>query len=113
MTGPPQGEINHQGFLWKLFANDRDRLGHTVKNHILLLDLVDPLALQEFIHSPDSVPLLTLVVLVENLFATLLVFSVSLSFVKKLVFWNRNSLSSLHLMKIHASLSVMSDELSM
>ena len=85
-----------------------------IRDHIVLLDLVDLLALPELLHIvKGSLLLRTPVVLVENLLLTLLALNVRLSHIKKLIFWNWNCLRSLHFMQILPLALVMSDEFSM
>ena len=70
-----------------------------ITDHIVLLDLVDRLALPEFLHLVRKPLLLSVpVVLVENLLPALLVLDVSLSLIQELVVWNWSGLRSLHLM---------------
>ena len=59
------------------------------RNLIVILDLVDRLALPEFLHLVRKpLPLSAPVVLVENLLLALLELNVSFSPIKKLIFWN-------------------------
>ena len=86
---------------------------HVLRDHIVLLDLVDRLALPEFFHLVRKPLLLSApVVLVKNLLPTLLVLNVSLSFIQELILWNWSSLRSPHLMQVLSLVLVMSNELS-
>ena len=76
-----QDETNHLCFLCeKLGLTINVTPDHVLRDHVVLLDLVDRLALPEFFHLVKKPLLLsTPVVLVKNLLPTLLVLNVSLS----------------------------------
>ena len=64
-------------------------LDDVFRNHEVLLDLVDGLALPEFFTLfRKPLPFTALVVLVENLLLPLLELHVGLSLIKKLILWN-------------------------
>ena len=81
------------------FGSIKVTLDDVFRNHVVLLDLVDGLALPEFFALfRKPLPFTAPVVLVENLLSALLQLHVSLSLIKKLIFWNWSCLRSVHLM---------------